>query len=110
VENDFLSAKTSGFYHYFDTGDLMKDDIYVGHVPYVKAPEKVRKPGRPRAIPQELEPVVTDLHRSGYGYRATARILRNDYHINTDFTTVKRTLRRLGILPHPGSPSKLSPG
>jgi hypothetical protein len=101
VESDFLSAKTSGFYHYFDTGDLVKDDIYVGHVAYVKAPEKVRKPGRPRAIPQELEPVVTDLHRSGYGYRATARILRNDYHINPDFTTVRRLLKKLGLLDRP---------
>jgi len=87
----------------------MKDGIYVGHVPHVKAPEKVWKPGRPRAIPQELESFVIELHGLGYGYRAIARTLRNEHHINPDFTTVKRTLIRLGILPHHGCPSKLSP-
>jgi hypothetical protein len=87
----------------------MKEIINVGHVQCVKAPQKVRKAGRPRAIPSELEPVVIELYTTGYGYRAIARILRNDYYINPDFSTVKRTLKRLGILPHPGSTSKLPP-
>jgi len=86
----------------------MKNDLDVGHVPSVKVPLTIRKPGRPRAIPAELEPVVTDLHRLGYGYRAIARILREEYHISPDFSTIKRVLKRLGILPHHGSPSKLS--
>jgi hypothetical protein len=87
----------------------MQENINVGHVPRVKAPEKVRKAGRPRAIPSELEPVVIELYKIGYGYRAIVRILRNDYYINLDFSTVKRTLKRLGILPFPGTVSKLSP-
>ena len=86
----------------------MKDDLNAGHVPGVKVLSAVRKPGRPRAIPAELEPVVTDLYRLGYGYRAIARILREQYGVNLDFSTVKRTLKRLGILPHHGSPPKLS--
>jgi hypothetical protein len=81
----------------------------MGHIPNIKIPPTIRKPGRPREIPAELEPVLIDLYRLGYGYRAIARILRKDYHLNLDFSTVKRTLKRLGILPHPGSPTKLSP-
>ena len=85
----------------------MKHDIDVGTVKRVKAVEKVRQPGRPRAIPPELSVVVIELHRLGYGYRSIARTLRKEYYINPDFSTVKRTLKRLGILPHPGSTSKL---
>lgn len=68
--------------------------------------QKARKAGRPRTIPGELESIIIDLYKKGYGYRAVARILRNDYHINPDFSTVKRTLKCLGILPHHGSVSK----
>jgi hypothetical protein len=68
----------------------------------------MRKPGRPRAIPPEAESVVVELFRLGYGYRSIARILRTDYRLNPDFSTVKRTLLRLGIPPHSGSPNKLS--
>jgi hypothetical protein len=93
------------FCHYFATGSLMKENKNVGHVPRVKAPEKVRKAGRPRAIPSSLEPVVIELYKIGYGYRSIARTLQKEYYINPDFSTVKRTLKRLGILPHHGSPS-----
>ena len=86
----------------------MELDINIGPIPNIKIPPKVRKPGRPRAIPKELETVVLELYRLGYGYRAVARILRTDYHLNPDFSTVRRTLRRLQILPHQGSPAKLS--
>jgi len=55
-----------------------------------------RKPGRPRAIPEEYEPVVVELYDQGYGYRAIARILREEYYLNPDYTSVRRTLRRLG--------------
>ena len=51
----------------------MEDDICIGHIPHVKAPEKVWKVGRPRAIPSRLEPVVIELYKIGYGYRAIAR-------------------------------------
>ena len=57
----------------------------------------IRKPGRPRAIPRELEPVVLDLYEHGYGYRAIARILRGpEYGINPHFSSVRLTLIRLG--------------
>jgi transposase len=101
MESNGLPVKTSGFCHYFDTGDLTKDDIYVGHVPRVKAPEKFRKPGRPRAIPQELESAVVGIYKRGYGYRAIARILREEFGVNPDFTTVRRLLKKLGLLDRP---------
>ena len=98
------AQKDEEFYHCFTTGDLMKDDISIGLVIPAKAPSKVSKPGRPKAIPPELEPVVIELHRLGYGYRAIARNLRDEHHINPDFSTVRRTLIRLGIQPHQGCP------
>ena len=104
-----MAEKYGDFYHYFATGILMKDNINVAHAQSVKTPLTPRKPGRPRAIPAELEPVVIELYRLGYGYRAIARNLRNEYHINPDFSTVKRTLKRLETLPHHGYSSKLSP-
>ena len=55
-----------------------------------------RKPGRPRAIPEEYEPVVVELYDHGYGYRAIARILREECGLNPDYTSVRRTLIRLG--------------
>ncbi len=58
--------------------------------------ERARKPGRPRAIPEELEPVVKDLYRQGSGYRAISRILRNEYGINPHFSSVRKVLIRLG--------------
>jgi len=49
----------------------------------VGATVKPRQPGRPRAIPKELEPVVISLYEFGYGYRAIACILRcPEYSIN----------------------------
>ncbi|MBN1368296.1 MAG: hypothetical protein JW967_10270 [Dehalococcoidales bacterium] len=51
---------------------------------------------------------MRELYRLGYGYRAIARILRNEYHIDPNFSTVKRTLKRLKILPRHDSPSKSS--
>jgi len=59
-------------------------------------PEKARKCGRPRAIPVELESLVAELYERGYGYRAIARILRERCGINPDYTSVRRTLIRLG--------------
>ena len=55
-----------------------------------------RKPGRPRAIPKEYEPVVAEYYDRGYGYRAIARVLREEYGLNPDYTSVRRTLIRLG--------------
>lgn len=81
----------------------MEDDK---DAPCIKAPPKARQPERPCAIPPELESIVIDLYKDGYGYRAIARILRKDYRIDTHFNTVKRTLLRPAILPHPGSSVK----
>ncbi len=58
--------------------------------------EKARKPGRPRAIPKALESIVIELYRQGHGYRAIARILRNEYGINPHFSSVRKTLIVLG--------------
>ncbi len=58
---------------------------------------KDRKPGRPRAIPEDIEPVVVDLYERGYGYRAIARILNSREHgTNAHFSSVRKTLIRLG--------------
>ena len=66
--------------------------------------EKARKPGRPRAIPEDLESVVVELYRQGHGYRAIARILRNEYGINPHFSSVRKVLLRLSII-KPGDPT-----
>lgn len=86
----------------------MKDDTKIGSTQDINLSRIARKPGRPRAIPFALEPTVRKLYYLGYGYRAIAGILRKDYHLNPDFSTVKRTLLRLGILPHSGTIKKLS--
>ena len=58
---------------------------------------KHRKPGRPRAIPEDIEPVVVDLYERGYGYRAIACILNSqEYGINAHFSSIRKTLIRLG--------------
>src|SRR3989304_4004802 len=88
--------------------DLLRDDVNAGHVPSVKVSITVRKSGRPRAIPAELEPVLIDLYRLGYGDRSIFRILRNNYHINPDFSTAKRPLKQPKILHHYGSTSKFT--
>jgi hypothetical protein len=60
-------------------------------------PVKQRKAGRPRAIPEEVEPVVTMLYDRGYGYRAIARILNSsEYGVNAHFSSVRKALIRLG--------------
>lgn len=59
-------------------------------------PIKPRKPGRPRAIPQDLEPVVVKLWERGYGYRAIASILNTpEYGVNAHFSSIRKTLIRL---------------
>ena len=86
----------------------MKQDLNYGSLPGTEMPPVARKAGRPRAIPTDLEPTVLKLYRLGYGYRAIARILRKDYRLNPDFSTVKRTLKRLNILPRQNSADKSS--
>ena len=60
-------------------------------------PTKARLPGRPRAIPEHIEPVVIGLWQKGYGYRAIARILNtSEYGISAHFSSIRKTLIRLG--------------
>jgi transposase len=66
----------------------------------VKTSEPLRKPGRPRAIPQKMESLVAELYRR-YGYRAISRLLRNEHGVSSHYTTVKRLLKRLGVLNKP---------
>ena len=51
-----------------------------------------RKPGRPRAIPEELEPEVISLYKQGFGYRATAREL-GKRGISVNWSTVRRLIK-----------------
>ena len=58
---------------------------------------KARRPGRPRAIPEDIVPVVIDLWKRGYGYRAIARVLNgSEYGLNPHFSSVRQTLIRAG--------------
>lgn len=66
-------------------------------VEVMSMPIKARRPGRPRPIPKDHEPVVVTLYDRGYGYRAIARILNTpEYGINVHFSSVRKTLMRLG--------------
>ena len=59
-------------------------------------PLKERKPGRPRAITEEIEAIVVELYQRGYGYRAIARILRRpEYGLNPHYSSVRQCLIRL---------------
>ena len=64
----------------------------------VKAmPVKTREPGRPKAITEDLEPVVIELWERGYGYRAIARLLNTpEYGVNAHFSSIRKCLIRLG--------------
>jgi len=56
-----------------------------------------RRPGRPRAIPEVLVPTVVSLYQQGFGYRAIARILREEEGINPDWSTVRRLIKSLSL-------------
>ena len=51
------------------------------------------KPGRPRAISDDLIPVVTSFYNNGLGYRAIARELMNR-GVSVDWSTVRRVIKR----------------
>ena len=67
-------------------------------------PPRDRLPGRPRAIPAELEPAVVEHYRVGYGYRAIVHILEDEYGLSPDYSTVRRLLKRLGVSRQPSAP------
>ncbi len=84
--------------NYFATGDLMRKDDCIQETPVTTIPEKARKPGRPPAIQESLYGLVVKLYRKGYGYRAIASLLAREYHINPDYSSVRRALLRLGLI------------
>ncbi len=51
-----------------------------------------RKPGRPRAIPEELVPEVISLYKQGFGYRAISRELRKN-GLSVNWSTVRRLVK-----------------
>lgn len=53
------------------------------------------RPGRPRAITEELIPIVLSLYRGGLGYRAIARELAKE-GVLVDWSTVRRLIKRQG--------------
>ncbi len=58
---------------------------------------KARQPGRPRAIPEDIVPVVIDLWKHGYGYRAIAHVLNSpEYGLNPHYSSVRQALIRAG--------------
>jgi hypothetical protein len=77
----------------------MKAEDNVRQIPNVQAPVKARKPGRPRAISVELEPIVVELYHRGHGYGSISNILREEYHINPHYSSVRLVLKRLDLLP-----------
>ena len=52
----------------------------------------IRKPGRPRAIGDNLIPKVVSLYQNGLGYRAIARELAKE-GIWVDWSTVRRVIK-----------------
>ena len=54
--------------------------------------EKRRKPGRPRAIPEDQTEYVVSLYESGLGYRAIARELEREGIVVT-FSTIRRVIK-----------------
>jgi len=51
-----------------------------------------RKPGRPRAIGEDLVPKILTLYRRGLGYRAIARELTKE-GVWVDWSTVRRAIK-----------------
>ena len=51
-----------------------------------------RRPGRPRAISENLIPKVVSLYRLGLGYRAVAHELREE-GISVDWSTIRRVIK-----------------
>ena len=51
-----------------------------------------RKPGRPKAIPENMVSEVLSLYREGLGYRGIARELRGQ-GLSVDWSTVRRLVK-----------------
>lgn len=66
---------------------------------------QLRQVGRPSVISRDIMSVIRGLYKEGYGYRAIARILRDEHGVDTSFMSVKRVLAKRGIVK---SPKKLN--
>ncbi len=55
-------------------------------------PPKIRRPGRPKVITQELKPLILELHRKGYGYRVISKILLQG-GISIHWRTIQRFIK-----------------
>jgi len=60
----------------------------------MSADARERKPGRPRAIREDLIPIVLSMYQGGLGYRAVARELRKQ-GISVDWSTVRRVIKAI---------------
>lgn len=64
--------------------------------------DKLRKAGRPRAIPDRFSPIIMSLHGQGYGYRAITRELKKQ-GLEVSWSTVRWYIKRqLSKLSHNG--------
>ena len=52
----------------------------------------VHKPGRPRAVPDNLAKLAVNLYQQGHGYRAIARMLRGE-GVNPCFGTIRNIIK-----------------
>jgi hypothetical protein len=80
------------------TGDTSRPEAEAEACPKMKTIETEanvtqRKPGRPRAISDDLVPLVLSLYKSDLGYRAIARELMKR-GISVDWSTVRRVIKR----------------
>ena len=66
-------------------------------MPNATMSQRIKKAGRPQAKTVDMELLVVELYEKGYRYRAIANIMNTgEYSINVHFSSVRKTLIRLG--------------
>jgi hypothetical protein len=65
---------------------------FTGYFISMNIQNRVRKPGRPRAIPEEKINEVLSLYHGGLGYRAITRELQ-EQGLCVDWSTVRRVIK-----------------
>jgi hypothetical protein len=85
----------------------MKEDLNHRPLPNIDILRDASKAGSTGVFPTQLEHIALKLFRLGYGYPAIIGILYKEDRLNPDFSSVKRTLKRLNILPYQHSSVKL---
>jgi hypothetical protein len=86
----------------------MKEDLNHRPLPNIDLLRDASKAGSPGVFSSELEPIVLKLFRLGHVYPAITGILHKKDHLNPNFSTVKRTLKKINIMPHQHSSVKLT--